>query len=244
MPGSTFKQVVRRVRRFGRTLIGRDFGAEPEVGCPRMRLGTEYGGWWVNPELLSAQSAVFCVGVGSDVSFDLAMIERFGCTVHAFDPTPKAVAWVTGQTFPPRFVFHPLGLADDDGEMHFILPGEHPSWDSYKLGAPGSTEERGAADRAICHVRRLETLVREVGVGRVDLLKMDIEGGEYAVIRDLLAGTIRPRQLLVEFHYLGAADHAANFDATVKAVRDLRQAGYRIFARSPHGLEFSFLFAG
>ena len=34
---------------------------------------------------------------------------------------------------------------------------------------------------------------------QVDLLKIDIEGGEYVVIKDLLASNLLPRILLVEF---------------------------------------------
>ena len=32
-------------------------------------------------------------GVGEDASFDLGIIERFGCSVFAFDPTPRAIAF-------------------------------------------------------------------------------------------------------------------------------------------------------
>lgn len=234
------KQVVRRARRFGRAVIGRDFFAEPEIVCPREHIGSLYGGWWVNPRQLDPASVVLCVGVGSDITFDLGLIERFGCTVHAYDPTPRAVAWIGTQRVPARFAFHPTGLAAYDGEMYFILPGAHPEWDSYKSTVAGSIEDRTAADKAVCQVRRLETLVREVGADRVDLLKMDIEGGEYAVLGDMLAGSIRPRQLLIEFHYLH--DNSANYQATVDAVRALREAGYRIFARSPEGPEISFLY--
>jgi Methyltransferase FkbM domain len=67
---------------------------------------------------------------------------------------------------------------------------------------------------------------------------MDIEGSEYEVITDMLAGEIRPRQLLVEYHsrHQFGEDMVAR---TSESVASLRRAGYRILARSPRGVEFS-----
>ena len=62
--------------------------------------------------------------------------------------------------------------------------------------------ERNASAEAIeVPVRRLSTIMRELGHGAIDLLKMDIEGAEYEVIADLLACGADVRQLLVEFHH-------------------------------------------
>lgn len=238
---ATIKNVVRRARREVRTWAGRDFRAEPDVAGPRVFLGSEYGGWWVNPDLLSRDAVVFGVGVGTDVTFDLALIERFGCTVHAFDPTPKSIAWVKANSFPPRFQFHPVGLSDADGELLFTLPGAHPTWASYAATPADSVEAKTASDRVTCPVRRLDTLLRDLRLPAIDLLKMDIEGAEYAVVKDILAGPHRPRQLLIEYHYL-RPEHRHNYAATVESVRLVREAGYRILARSPVGLEFSFIY--
>ena len=230
-------EASKRLYRLARTLRGTDFLAEPEISCSRARLGSDYGGWWVRPDWMDADAVVFSVGLGFDVSFDLAMIERFGCLVHGFDPTPKSTEWLRRQTLPPQFRYYELGLADYDGEMFFALPGEHPDWDSYVATTPDTKIAQSAAHSAHCQVRRLHTLTRLIGTPRLDVLKMDIEGAEYDVITDMLAGDIRPRQLLFESH------HRYHFSGNLPRARDtvaaLRRAGYRIFARSPGGLEFS-----
>jgi Methyltransferase FkbM domain len=69
------------------------------------------------------------------------------------------------------------------------------------------------------------------------VLKLDVEGGEYDVLGDLLRHPPTVLQLLVEFHH-GAA--GIPFAATVAAVAALRGAGYRLFHRSRRGLELSF----
>src|SRR5262245_56805324 len=102
--------------------LGRDVRAPIQVTCNRTLLGSEYGGWCVCPDPLDERSIVYSFGVGQDISWDLAMIERFGMTVHAFDPTPKSIEWIRQQKLPPHFVFHEYGIADYDGTAHFVLP--------------------------------------------------------------------------------------------------------------------------
>ena len=75
-----------------------------------VRLGCDYGGWWVPETLVSAGGTAYCAGVGYDISFDLALIERYGCEVWAFDPTPAVIEWVDGLRAPARWHFEPVGL--------------------------------------------------------------------------------------------------------------------------------------
>jgi len=210
------------------TLIHRPTYRPPSLD----RLGSDYGGWSVVPELLDARSVVYTVGVGSDISFDLALIERFGCIVHAFDPTPMAREWIARQQVPPQFVFHAIGLADKDEEVAFAMPLQE-GWDSFSLPREGSAE---ATVR--CPVRRLETIAADLGHERIDLLKMDIEGFEYGVIDDVLAGPLRPVQWAIEFHH-GMMHFRP--EQTRRAVGRIEAAGYRLFAVSNVGHEYSFV---
>jgi hypothetical protein len=85
-------------------------------------------------------------------------------------------------------------------------------------------------------VRRLSTLMRELGHDAVDVLKLDIEGGEYEVLDDLLRERLPVRQLLVEFHHNFPA---IPFARTEAALRALKGAGYELFHVSERGLEVS-----
>lgn len=197
-----------------------------------VHLGTGYGGWTVAPRLIGPASRVYSVGVGNDISFDLAMIERFGCEVHAFDPTPMACAWIAQQNVPALHHFHAIGLSDRDEEVGFAPPLQE-GWDSYSL-----PEAESEQPLTMCPVRRLESLMAMLGHDRIDVLKMDIEGFEYGVIEDVLAGPIRPGQWLIEFHH-----NMMHFthDQTRRAVERLRSAGYVLFKVSNVGHEYSFV---
>jgi hypothetical protein len=81
----------------------------------------------------------------------------------------------------------------------------------------------------------------ELGHGRLDVLKMDVEGAEYDALADFLAAGVRPGQVLVEFHHNLPG---VPFARTLEAIRSLEEAGYRLFHISRRGLEFSFLLDG
>jgi len=199
----------------------------------KRRLGSPYGGWWVCAQYLSSTSIVYSAGIGTDISFDLEMIREFGLTIHAFDPTPKSVAWVQAQRSPPQFVMNEVGIADYDGTAEFFAP-RNRSHVSHSL-----VHQRNVGEESIrVRVARLATLMRERGHTELDVLKMDIEGAEYAVIESILQEKIPIRQLLVEFHHRFLPDGKAR---TEKAVHALRGAGYCLFAVADSTEECAFL---
>ena len=198
---------------------------------PTTRLGSAYGGWTVLKERLNASSVVYSVGVGTDISFDLALIARFRCAVQAYDPTPVCRQWVESQKLPPQFHFHPIGLSASDGEASFQAPTTDGQV-SFSLSGAGAGH-----GSVMCPVRRLATLADSMGHSHIDLLKMDIEGFEYQVIDDILGGPLRPDQWLIEFHHTMYGHQAAE---TKGAVAKIIAAGYTLFSVSDIGHEYSF----
>lgn len=204
-----------------------------EISVPHTVYGTEYGGWPLIDGTIDAASEILSVGLGEDVSFDLAAIDRFGCRVHGCDPTPKSLAWVRGQVLPQRFLLYPLGLGEEDGTVEVIPPADERH---VSFSATRGRDQGGAA--VTIEICSLPTLMARIGLTRVDALKMDIEGFEYGVVDALVAGTILPPQLLIEFHHGMYTYTAAD---TNRAVERLRAIGYRIFYVSSGGHEYGFV---
>jgi FkbM family methyltransferase len=175
---------------------------------------------------------VYSVGVGTDVSFDLELIGRFGSRVHAFDPTPRSIEWIRKQVLPSEFEFHDYGVADFNGTMTFNPPGD-PSFVSYS-----AVRHHSSGISVEAPVRRLTSIVKSLGHDHIDVLKMDIEGAEYGVISNLLSSGIRVEQLLVEFHHQWPE---IGIEKTKNAIAELNAAGLRIFYVSPSGEEYSFI---
>ncbi|MER8595864.1 FkbM family methyltransferase [Mesorhizobium sp. M1182] len=224
---------LRAARRAIRYLAGHDFFVSPDYKCAYERFGSGYGGWDVAGGILDKESIVYSFGVGEDASFDIGLMHRFGMDVHAFDPTPKSIAWVRGQAFPVQFKLHEYGLADFDGDILF-KPPENPSHVSHTILERPQTDAQSVS----LPVKRLSTIMRELGHKRIDLMKMDIEGAEYCVIEDLGRTDVRPKQLLVEFHHRFPAVGAQK---SLDAIAKLKALGYGLFSVSPTGEEYSFL---
>ncbi|OYV74922.1 MAG: hypothetical protein B7Z66_14820 [Chromatiales bacterium 21-64-14] len=227
------RSIVRRLRTVGRILVGRDLLVRRDVRVRKERFGSEYGGWDLAIEHLVRDPVIYSFGVGEDISFERALIDRFKLTVHAFDPTPKSIKWIMSQKLPDGFIMHQYGIAATDGMLQFNPP-ENPAHVSYTL------TDRPSADGATISapVKRLATVMRELGHTHIDVLKMDIEGAEYEVIGDLVASKIFPAQLLVEFHH-----RLPNIGSgrTKDAIEMLRQTGYLLFSISPTNEEFAFI---
>jgi FkbM family methyltransferase len=220
---------VWRAKRLVRQALGTELRYFPQLRAPKQRCG----GWCFSPEGLSPGAVVYSLGVGEDVGFDLALIERFGATVHAFDPTPGAVEWVKSRQLPAAFHFHQLGIADFDGVAEFSAPVAEGNVCFTLLERAGG---RGPSIEA--EVRRLPTILAELGHDHIDLLKMDIEGAEYTVIPDLVRSGIPVRQILVEFHH--RFRNVGN-ERTREAVELLLASGFRILHISASGREYSFV---
>lgn len=219
-----------------RQLVGQELNYRARHLCRRQRFGSTYGGWWVCRDRLEAQSVVYSVGIGTDITFDLDLMAEVGCQIHAFDPTPASLNWLESQDLPKGFVVHPWGLADFDGTARLGAPDD-PAHVSHSMlrKEPG----RGGFEAQLF---TLDTVMRRLGHTHIDLLKMDIEGAEYVVIDDLIRKKLQVGQLLVEYHHrmlpgITLAD-------TRRSINVLRAAGYHIFAISPTGHEYHFLYRG
>src|SRR5262249_5513827 len=132
-------------------------------------------------------------GVGEDISFDLALIGRFGCTVHAFDPVPAAARHAhAAAAYEPRHVFHPFGVWSSDTTLEFHEPEVHG------FVSHSATNLHGTRGAFTAQVRSVGSLMAELGHDHIDLLKVSAEGSEYEIVRDVLDSGVSVRVLCVE----------------------------------------------
>lgn len=177
---------------------------------------------------------IYSFGVGEDNSFDMELLECVGGQVFAFDPTPKSIEWVNHQkNMDKRYSFYPYGLSDKDEKRDFFLPQN-------KNYVSGSVEKRsGLVEEPIkVEMKRLQTIMRELGHTHLDLLKMDIEGSEFQVIPDILNSGCEFDQLCIEIH--GRFFQNGN-EMTKKMFRLLNGHGYRLVFVSPNYEEYTFI---
>jgi FkbM family methyltransferase len=227
------KGMSNRIRRFAKLLAGNDLFLSKEIDVDYAVLGSEYGRWPLVPGNTSERSVIYSFGVGQDISFDLRAIDLFGCPVFAFDPTPKAVTWIRQQATPPQFHFMELGIGASVGEMSFQAP-RTATHVSYTV----SDRTSSPAKPIVAQVANLRTIMQRLNHARVDVLKMDVEGAEYAVIDNLAEQGCLPQQLMIEFHH-GMYGYVPG--DTRKALSTLSRLGYRRYYISETGREVAFL---
>lgn len=203
-----------------------------QVKVPCERHGSDYGGWVIRAGSINADSIVYAVGIGNDITFDLSVINKYGVRVYAFDPTPAVKEWLQEQLLPEQFLYSALALSDSDGYMKFYKP-ENPDHVSHSVVAINK-------ENAYVEVpsRRLKTIMEELGHDHIDILKIDIEGAEYAVVKDILGSGIKIGQFLIEFHHFFEDIAVAD---TEKTIALLNEHHYHIFHISPVGYEYSLM---
>ncbi len=139
---------------------------------------------------LDARSVIVDVG-GFDGRWASAAAERFGCTLHAFEPVPEfAVELAQRLAGHPGAHAHVFGLAGSDRLEPFHVAGD------------GSSALRTGGGPRPLELREADTAFRRLGIDSIDLLKINIEGGEYELLDHLLErGRIaHVRYLQVQFH--------------------------------------------
>eukprot|EP01065_Artemidia_motanka_P032391 TRINITY_DN39405_c0_g1_i1.p1 TRINITY_DN39405_c0_g1~~TRINITY_DN39405_c0_g1_i1.p1 ORF type:complete len:992 (+),score=211.99 TRINITY_DN39405_c0_g1_i1:55-3030(+) len=154
-------------------------------------------------------------GIRTEPHFGRMLARHGGCEVHAFDPSPisrsgaplwKAIHGLDGH---PKYTFHGVGAGGADTTLQLggynwgqvtILAGQASS--------NSSTAGGQAAEKLSFSVRTLGSIMRERGHVWVDVLKVDVEGSEFAFLEQAFSefGCLPVGQLTLELHHYGGGD--------------------------------------
>jgi FkbM family methyltransferase len=124
-------------------------------------------------------------------AFAERIAREWGAKIHAFEPVPAFHAEAAARLAPYRAVVLPCGLSDHDAVVRLNVAGD------------ASSAFAGAGCEHIeVRLRDVVAVFDELGLARIDLLAINIEGAEYDLLDRLLAadrlGSID--HLLVQFH--------------------------------------------
>lgn len=163
---------------------------------------------------LTAESVVFDLG-GYDGNVAVEIHARFGCPVWVFEPCPSFFAAIHNRLHRnPVFKLFPFGLAGSNRKETISLDGAGTS----TFRTTGKTEE--------IELRKASEFFAEYPVPEIDLLKVNIEGGEYDLLDHLIeSGLIRRvKELQVQFH----EDVLPDADRRMRAIQAGLAATHRV----------------
>ena len=221
------------------------------------RIGTNYGGWVIpSPISLNSTSVIYSAGVGEDLSFDLELQCKTGATIWLIDPTQRSVKHYeeviqyyesqsdfTGN-IQPDYLSHLCVLDPDLSKLQYVNKGLWKNKTTLKFYK--QTNESYVSQTFIpdlfggnydtVDAVSIRDLMMENDHKHIDLLKMDIEGAEVAVLNQMLDEEIYPKYILVEFDlYLKGKDTNRETDVLIQR---LQQAGYSILANEKMNITF------
>jgi len=138
--------------------------------------------------------------------------------VISVEPAPSNLSCLRRNLAPElqsgRSLIIPAGLWSQDGELMLSLDPRNPLRHSIVF-------DRGAHSEVSINVRAIDSIVRELGVEKLDFLKMDIEGSELKALegaRETIQN-FRPTLSIAVEH---GTDLIANARTVINLVRDIR----------------------
>ncbi len=163
----------------------------------------EYGGWVIPGGLIRPDWVCYSVGAGGDISFDLELIRRWGVTVRSIDPVAdyvrRALKDAGGDE---RLTAHEVAIATVDGPVRMQLTHD-PNSESVSPVGLYDTDSY-----VVLEGRTLPSLMEELGDSRTQLLKLDIEGGEYDVIPALDLRALGVEVFATQLHHVASVARA------------------------------------
>jgi FkbM family methyltransferase len=162
-----------------------------------------------------------------DIGANLGVMSLVACSlvgpsgaVHAFEPQPALAAKLRESGVANGYGnlhVHACALGADEGELELVVPEDNMGAASFVRGVQGT--------RMNVPVHRTSEYLATLKLGRIRLVKMDVEGFESSVIQggmQFLAAS-PPDAIVFELN-----DHTTNFNEQ-PVVRLLRSLGYRFF---------------
>jgi FkbM family methyltransferase len=181
-------------------------------------------------------SVAIDVGCAEDADFSQVMIQTYGVKSFAVDPTRKHAAALRALEAGSggQMIYCPYAVGAEDGLVTFY---EHPTAQSGSLLTEHINIRGGDTVAYEVESLTIGSLVDRLGLDRVDILKLDIEGAEYDLLNNSdLSILDRFDQIFIEFHHHAVERYTR--DDTLQLASRIRDQGFKSFTFDDHNFLF------
>jgi len=173
-------------------------------------IGTEYGGWPINLDLVPRGSYIIAAGIGEDISFDVGMIAALGCHIIGVDPTPKSHRYVESQKNLQNYTLIKKALHSNSTDLLRMYKNKRNDHVSESI----LTDHTSVNDFDYYHSETIDLGSLFETYTNVSVVKMDVEGSEYEILTALESVPASVKQFCVEFHHFCS-------DKTIEDTKDM-----------------------
>lgn len=196
------------------------FNPEVKKNFETSKIGTIYGGYDIYEKFLKNPVVISC-GLGEDASFDIDMINKYKAKVIAVDPTPRSIQYYEKLKLNfgkkgTRKYNESGSLNEDCYDLNYVndenfMIIDRAIWkknnEKIKLFFPVNkahvslsiNKKKSDQNHLFALTVDIESICKKFGLNKIDILKLDIEGAEIEVLKNMLSKKIFPQQLLIEY---------------------------------------------
>jgi len=185
---------------------------------------------------LDDSSVVVDVGCGHDADFSRYFIDKYGVRAIALDPTKKHAPFL--RSFEDRasgkFKHVGIAVASTDGTITFHESCNNESGSILAEHANVQADQVSSYDVETVSLR---SLPKRIEFAKIDLIKLDLEGAEYDLLRNADQQDLAPYdQIFVEFHHHCVEQYSER--DTQRTVETMHAKGMQSFTLDNHNYLF------
>jgi FkbM family methyltransferase len=143
---------------------------------------------------LTSSSIVLDLG-GYEGQWSQDIFDHYGCTIFIFEPVPEFAKGIRERFIDnPKIVVHEFGLAGVSGTARIVIDSDRSSM------FPSAALNRSRIQEI--RLVRAADFINEQKLSSIDLMKVNIEGGEYDLLEHLIKENLVSNitEIQVQFH--------------------------------------------
>lgn len=195
-------------------------------------IGNDYGFMIVPKGALNSNSNVFSFGVGEDMEAEIDLIKKHNSTIYLFDPTELSIKYYNetinelnknnNKVIVNKLKFEPIALWNNDGFVKFYKPKE----EGHVSHSINNIESSNDFTEVVC--KKMSSILKENNLERIDYIKLDIEGAEFEVVKNIIDDKIKFKSIYLELHYDNKINLFKNVNKFKQLLKSLIDINYEI----------------